>query len=100
MFSVVRHLKKQSFKTIQSDYSHRSAHPTPTKSVIQTGNVNIQKLLCRDRSIGIMKGDRLDDRGSIPGRGKRFFSAPQRSNLLLVAPSLLSDGYGWHFLGA
>jgi hypothetical protein len=30
---------------------------------------------------------RLDSRGSIPGRGKRFFSTPQRPNRLLGLPS-------------
>jgi hypothetical protein len=36
----------------------------------------------RDVSIGIPTGYGLDGRGSIPSRGKRFFSAPQRPDRL------------------
>jgi hypothetical protein len=32
----------------------------------------------RDSSVGIATGYWLDGQGSIPGRGKRFFSTPQR----------------------
>jgi hypothetical protein len=35
----------------------------------------------------------LEDRGSIPGRGKRFFSSPQRPDRLWGPSSLLSNGY-------
>jgi hypothetical protein len=35
----------------------------------------------------------LDGRGSIPGRGKEFFSSPQRSDWLWDPSSLLSNGY-------
>jgi hypothetical protein len=31
-----------------------------------------------DRSVGIATGYGLDDRSSVPDRGKRFFSTPQR----------------------
>jgi hypothetical protein len=30
----------------------------------------------RDRSVGIEMGYGMDDRASIPGKGKRFFSTP------------------------
>jgi hypothetical protein len=46
----------------------------------------------RDASVGIVTGYRLDGRGSIPGRGKIFFSSPQRPDRLLGPPSLLSNG--------
>jgi hypothetical protein len=35
----------------------------------------------------------LDDRDSIPGRAKRFFSSPQCPYRLWGPPSLLSNGY-------
>jgi hypothetical protein len=44
-------------------------------------------------------GYRLDGRGSIPVRGKKFLSSPQRPDRLWGPPSLLSDGYRWLFLG-
>jgi hypothetical protein len=34
--------------------------------------------MTRNSSVGIATGYRLDGRGSIPGRGKGFFSTPQR----------------------
>jgi len=33
--------------------------------------------------------------GSIPGRGKRFFSSPTRPDWLWGPPSLLFNGYRW-----
>jgi hypothetical protein len=47
----------------------------------------------RDSSVGIATGYELDCRGSIPGRGKRFFSPPQRPDRLWGPPSLLPNGY-------
>jgi hypothetical protein len=44
-------------------------------------------------SVGLMTGYRLNGFGSIPGRGKRFFYAPQRSDLIYGSPSLLWSGY-------
>jgi hypothetical protein len=35
---------------------------------------------------------RLDGLGSIPGRGKRFFSTPQRPDRFWGPPSLFSNG--------
>jgi hypothetical protein len=35
----------------------------------------------------------MDGRGSTSGKGKRFFSTPQRSDRLWGPPSLLSNGY-------
>jgi hypothetical protein len=34
--------------------------------------------MSRNRSIGVATSCGLDGRGSVPGRGKRFFSSPQR----------------------
>jgi hypothetical protein len=45
-------------------------------------------------SVGIAAGYMLDGRGSILGRGKRFFCATQRSDRLWCPPSLLTSGYG------
>jgi hypothetical protein len=45
------------------------------------------------RSVGTTKGYGLDGRGSIPGRGKKFCSAPQLPGRLWGPPSLLFDGY-------
>jgi hypothetical protein len=47
----------------------------------------------RDNSVGIVTSYRLHGRGSIPGRAKRLFSSPQRSDRLWGPPSLLSNGY-------
>jgi hypothetical protein len=41
----------------------------------------------RDSSVGIVMGDGLDDRGSIPGRGKLYFSSPQRPDRLSAHPA-------------
>jgi hypothetical protein len=47
----------------------------------------------RDISVDIMTGCGLDGRGSNPGRGKRFFSSPQRPGRLRGLPSLSSNAY-------
>jgi hypothetical protein len=41
----------------------------------------------------------LDGRGSIPGRGKRFFCTPQRPDRLWGPPSLISNVYLGFSLG-
>jgi hypothetical protein len=46
-----------------------------------------------ERSAGITMGYGLDGRGSIPGRGKRFSSNPQRPDQLWGPPNLLSNEY-------
>jgi hypothetical protein len=43
--------------------------------------------------VGIATSCWLDVRGSIPGRGKRFLSYPQRPGWLWGPPSRLSNGY-------
>jgi hypothetical protein len=48
-------------------------------------------------SVSIAMGYWLDGRGLIIGRGKRFFSTPQRPDRLWSPPSLLSNGYWWWF---
>jgi hypothetical protein len=50
-------------------------------------------LSCLLNSVGIATGYGLDTRGSIPGKGKRFFSTPQRPDMLWGSPSLLLNGY-------
>jgi hypothetical protein len=35
----------------------------------------------------------VEGQGSIPGRGKIFYSTPQRTDRLWIPPSLLADGY-------
>jgi hypothetical protein len=47
----------------------------------------------RDSLVGTAMGYRLDSQDSVPGRGKRFFSIPQRPDRLLGPTSLLSNGY-------
>jgi hypothetical protein len=47
----------------------------------------------RNSSDGIATGYRLDCLGSIPGRGKRFFSSPRCPDQLWGPPSLLFSGY-------
>jgi hypothetical protein len=47
----------------------------------------------RDSSVGIALGYMLDDRGSIPGRDREFFSSPPRPDRLWGPPGLLSNGY-------
>jgi hypothetical protein len=46
-----------------------------------------------DSSLGIATGYGMDGRGSIPGRGKSFFSTPQRPEQFWDLPSLLSNEY-------
>jgi hypothetical protein len=57
------------------------------------GNSGSLCLESRDSSVGTAIEYRLDGRGLIPGRGKRFLSSPQRSDRLWGPPSLLSNGY-------
>jgi hypothetical protein len=52
----------------------------------------------RDSSVGIATGYGLDCPGSIPGRGKRFFSTASRSALgpiLWVPVAAISPGVKW-----
>jgi hypothetical protein len=44
-------------------------------------------------SVGIATVYGLDGQGSIPGKGKEFFSSPQSPDRLWGPPSLLHDGY-------
>jgi hypothetical protein len=53
-------------------------------------------LLNADISVGIAKGYGLDGRGSISGRGKKFFFTPQRPDWLWDPPSLLYNWYRGH----
>jgi hypothetical protein len=52
----------------------------------------LQILWSRNSSVGIETDYELDSRGSIPGRGKRFFSSPQRPYCPWGPPSLLHNG--------
>jgi hypothetical protein len=47
----------------------------------------------RDSSDGIEMGYGLDGRGSIPGKGKRFFSTSQHLDRIWGSPGLLYIGY-------
>jgi hypothetical protein len=47
----------------------------------------------RDSALNIPTGYGLDSRGSVLGRGKRFFSSPQRPDRHLGPPILLSNGH-------
>jgi hypothetical protein len=49
----------------------------------------------RGSSVCGATGYGLDGRGSIPDRGKEFFSAAQRPDRLWCPPSLLSNGVEW-----
>jgi hypothetical protein len=49
--------------------------------------------MIRDSSVGIAMGYGVDAQVSITGRGKRFFSTPQRPDQLWGPDSLLSNGY-------
>jgi hypothetical protein len=46
-----------------------------------------------DSSVGIATDYGMDDRDSIPGRVKRYFSSPWRPDRLWSPPSLLYNGY-------
>jgi hypothetical protein len=46
-----------------------------------------------DSSVSIATRLRVDDRSSIPGRGREFFSSPPRPGRLWGPPSLVSNGY-------
>jgi hypothetical protein len=50
-------------------------------------------------SVSIVSDYRLDDQGSIPGRGREFFLLPLRPDQLWGPSSLLSNGYQGPFLG-
>jgi hypothetical protein len=65
-------------------------------------NLMLRHLLrSRDSSVNTATGYRLGGRGSIPGRGKRFFSNPQRLDRLWGPPSILCNGYlGLFYPGA
>jgi hypothetical protein len=47
----------------------------------------------RNSSVSIATGYGLDGQGSIPGRGKIYFSTPPRSDRFLGPPNFLSNGY-------
>jgi hypothetical protein len=47
--------------------------------------------------IRLAVGYGLDSPGSIPARGKKFLTTPQRPDWLWGLPSLLSSGYGMGF---
>jgi hypothetical protein len=49
----------------------------------------------RNTSLGIATGYGLDSQWSIPGRGKRLFSSPQRPDRLWDTSSLMSSEYWW-----
>jgi hypothetical protein len=67
------------------------------RSIIKILNVNTILYESQDSSVGKATSYGLDDRGSIPGRVKRFFSISQNLDCLWGPPSLLSYKY-WGLL--
>jgi hypothetical protein len=57
-----------------------------------TGTLSMQQY-SRLGSVGITTDYGLDDQGSIPAGGKRFFCTPQRPDLLWSSPILISNRY-------
>jgi hypothetical protein len=72
-------------------YTNReiSCYKTPKIHYVTTRTVSCRS---RDSSVGIPTGYGLDGWGSLPGRGKRFFSTPQSPDRLWGPPSLLPSG--------
>jgi hypothetical protein len=70
--------------------------PARSPSLYLLNNKNYNNVLVvfgsLDRSVDIAMGYMLDDRGSIPGRGK-LFCIPQFPDRFGGPPSLLSNGY-------
>jgi hypothetical protein len=56
-------------------------------------NMHVRINKCRDSSVTMAMSYGLDSRGSIPGRGKKFFFMTQRPDRLWGPSSLLSNGY-------
>jgi hypothetical protein len=67
----------------QNGYMQRAIHSVCNCSII----------VSRDSSVRIETGYWSDSWGSIPGRGKRFFTFPQRPDRLWDPPSLLTNGH-------
>jgi hypothetical protein len=55
--------------------------------------LNFNKNLLHDSAFGIATGYELDDRGSISGRGNKFFSTPKLPDRIWGPTKLLSNGY-------
>jgi hypothetical protein len=58
-----------------------------------SAHVSFVSYVRRCSSVGIVTGYGLDGLGSIPGRGKIFFSSPQDPDRIWGPPSLLFIGY-------
>jgi hypothetical protein len=56
-------------------------------------NYSKSEVTSRDSAVDILTAYRLDGRGSIPGRGKRFFCTTQRRDRFWGPPNLISNGY-------
>jgi hypothetical protein len=78
------------FTTIAKNYF--SVKPTITWAIIIVGNCFYFYETNWDISVGIATGYRLEGRGSILGRDKRFFPIPHCPDRLWGPPSLLSNG--------
>jgi hypothetical protein len=63
------------------------------KSVCIGHRYHMLSLFLLDSSASVVTGYGLDGWGSIPGRGKRFFSTPQNPDKFWGPPGLLSNGY-------
>jgi hypothetical protein len=67
--------------------------PTPYYIFKMHFNIIHHLDMSRDNPVGIATGYELDSRGSLFGRGKIFFSFPQRLDRLWDPPSLISNNY-------
>jgi hypothetical protein len=73
----------------------------PVLHIVISGQYELTKLEMRFLrwSVSIVSDYALDDRCSIPGRGKGFFFRPLRPDRLWDPPNLLYNGYRESFLG-
>jgi hypothetical protein len=69
------------------------AKTDPVSKTLCISNVR-EKMGCRGSLVVLVTGDELNGQGSIPDRGKRYPSTPQRPDWLWRPSSLLHSRYG------